>query len=208
CIKCAGLRELSWWITDYLQFREEAVSVALHGTLIRMLMAVSSAKGSWYWWLLLPNIFMSMLRPGLSGALSSVAIRWDLPIFTLPLNILVCLHVTYFYLQFQVDIQPNDHLHPPHDSMERLNIPQPTAALSKLMSLALPACTWPFCLSTLIFLFVSSEFPAICRPPLSGVSYPEANRLYHRRLQASEESSAPSAEQQPRRGRDDGQQRT
>jgi len=41
---------------------QEAVSVALHGTLIRMLMAVSSAKGSWYWWLLLPNIFMSMLR--------------------------------------------------------------------------------------------------------------------------------------------------
>lgn len=49
---------------------------------------------------------------------------------------------------------------------------------------ALPACTWPFCLSTFIFLLISSEIPAICRLPLSVVSYPEENRHYQRQLEA------------------------
>ncbi|KAF3848594.1 hypothetical protein F7725_015091 [Dissostichus mawsoni] len=69
-----------------------AISAGLHGyngTLVGMLMAVFSAKGSWYWWLLLPN-------PVVSSALSSVAGKWDLPIFTLPcpFNILLCLHLS------------------------------------------------------------------------------------------------------------------
>ncbi|XP_051269130.1 urea transporter 1-like [Dicentrarchus labrax] len=265
----------------------EAASAGLYGyngTLVGILMAVFSAKGSWYWWLLLPNVFMSMLCPVVSGALSSVASKWDLPIFTLPFNILVCLHVaamganhSYFP---EVDIQPNYHLPPPNDSIKSLNISQlflsvpvgvgqvygcdspwtgglillalllssPTicyhamlgsaagmlsglalaaphkdiysglwgynsalsciavggvfyvitwqthllaliCAISKLMSvLALPACTWPFCLSTLIFLLISSEIPAICRLPLSVVSYPEENRRYQRQLQASKKA--------------------
>lgn len=54
--------------------------------------------------------------------------------------------------------------------------------------LALPACTWPFCLSTLIFLLISSEIPAICRLPLSVVSYPEENWRYQRQLKASEKA--------------------
>lgn len=54
--------------------------------------------------------------------------------------------------------------------------------------LALPACTWPFCLSTLIFLLISSETPTICRLPLSVVSYPEENRHYQRQLKASEKA--------------------
>uniref|UniRef100_A0A8C9YUG1 Urea transporter n=1 Tax=Sander lucioperca TaxID=283035 RepID=A0A8C9YUG1_SANLU len=277
-----------------LGLNREAISAGLYGyngTLVGILMAVFSAKGSWYWWLLMPNMFMSMLCPVVSSALSSVAIKWDLPIFTLPFNILVCLHVAatganhpYFP---EVDIQPNDHLHPTNDSKESLNISQlflsvpvgvgqvygcdspwtgglillalllsspticfhamwgsaagtlsgfalaaphkdiysglwgynsalsciaiggvfyvltwqthllalicalfstyMTAAISKLMSvLALPACTWPFCLSTLIFLLISSEIPAICRLPLSVVSYPEKNRRYQRQLKASE----------------------
>lgn len=53
---------------------------------------------------------------------------------------------------------------------------------------ALPACTWPFCLSTLIFLLISSEIPAICRLPLSVVSYPEENRHYQRQLKTSEKA--------------------
>lgn len=42
----------------------EAISAGLYGyngTLVGLLMAVFSAKGSWYWWLLLPNVFTSML---------------------------------------------------------------------------------------------------------------------------------------------------
>lgn len=49
--------------TCHIHLRE-AVSMGLHGyngTLVGILMAVFSANGSWYWWLLLPNIFMSML---------------------------------------------------------------------------------------------------------------------------------------------------
>ncbi|XP_044030031.1 urea transporter 1-like isoform X2 [Siniperca chuatsi] len=276
----------------------EAISAGLYGyngTLVGILMAVFSAKGSWYWWLLLPNVFMSMLCPVVSSALSSVASKWDLPIFTLPFNILVCLHVAatganhpYFP---EVAFQPNYHLHPLNDSIKGFSISQlflsvpvgvgqvygcdspwtgglillalllsspticfhamlgsaagmlsglpcgtghalaaphkdiysglwgynsalsciaiggvfyvitwqthllalvcalfcayMTAAISKLMSvLALPACTWPFCLSTLIFLLISSEIPAICRLPLSVVSYPEENRRYQRQLKA------------------------
>uniref|UniRef100_A0A3P8U0P3 Urea transporter n=1 Tax=Amphiprion percula TaxID=161767 RepID=A0A3P8U0P3_AMPPE len=274
----------------------EAISVGFYGyngTLVGILIAVFSAKGSWYWWLFLPNVFMSMLCPVVSSALSSVASKWDLPIFTLPFNILVCLHIAatgaahpYFP---EVDIQPNNHLHHLNDSIQSLSIPQlflsvpvgvgqvygcdspwtgglillalllcsptlcfhamlgsaagmfaglalaashrdiytglwgynsalsciaiggvfyvitwqthllalicalfcayMTSATSKLMSvLALPACTWPFCLSTLIFLLISSEIPAICRLPLSVVSYPEENRRYRRQLKASEEA--------------------
>ncbi|XP_070707152.1 urea transporter 2-like [Pempheris klunzingeri] len=237
----------------------EAISVGLYGyngTLVGILMAVFSAKGDWYWWLLLPNVFMSMLCPLVSSALSSVASQWDLPILTLPFNILVCLHVAatgashpYFP---EVDMQPNYHLHPSNDSIKSLNVSllflsvpvgvgqvygcdspwtgglfllalllsSPTiclhamlgsaagmlsgvfyvitwqthllsliCAISKLMSvLALPACTWPFCLSTLIFLLISSEIRAICRLPLSVVAYPEENRRYQKQLKASEKA--------------------
>ncbi|XP_034458982.1 urea transporter 2-like isoform X3 [Hippoglossus hippoglossus] len=236
-------------------------------------------------------IFLGQSSPVVSSALSTVASKWDLPIFTLPFNILVCLHVAatganhpYFP---QVDIQPHNHQHPRNDSTESLNIFQlflsvpvgvgqvygcdspwtggvillglllsspticlhamvgsaagvltglalaaplwdiysglwgynsalsciavggvfyvitwqthllavicalfsayMTSATSRLMSvLALPACTWPFCLSTLIFLLVSSEIPAICRLPLSVVSYPEESLRNRRRLKASE----------------------
>ncbi|XP_034458980.1 urea transporter 2-like isoform X1 [Hippoglossus hippoglossus] len=278
----------------FLGQSREAISAGLYGyngALVGILMAVFSARGNWYWWLLLPNVFMSMLCPVVSSALSTVASKWDLPIFTLPFNILVCLHVAatganhpYFP---QVDIQPHNHQHPRNDSTESLNIFQlflsvpvgvgqvygcdspwtggvillglllsspticlhamvgsaagvltglalaaplwdiysglwgynsalsciavggvfyvitwqthllavicalfsayMTSATSRLMSvLALPACTWPFCLSTLIFLLVSSEIPAICRLPLSVVSYPEESLRNRRRLKASE----------------------
>lgn len=45
-------------------YLREAVSAGLYGyngALVGVLMAVFSAKGNWYWWLLLPNVFMSML---------------------------------------------------------------------------------------------------------------------------------------------------
>ncbi|XP_076614704.1 urea transporter 2-like [Chaetodon auriga] len=269
----------------------EAVSAGLYGyngTLVGMLMAVFSAKASWHWWLLLPNVFMSIMCPVVSSALSSLTSKLDLPIFTLPFNILVCLHLAatganhpYFP---EVDFQPI-HLNASNESLSIsqlfLSVPvgvgqvygchspwtgglillalllsSPTicfhamlgsaagmlsglalaaphkdiyaglwgynsalsciaiggvfyvltwqthllallcaffcaymsAAISKLMSaLALPACTWPFCLSALIFLLISSEIPAICRLPLSVVSYPEENRRYRQR-KASEKA--------------------
>lgn len=48
--------------------------------------------------------------PIVSSALASINSRWDLPVFTLPFNILVCLHMvaTGHYNQYfpQVLIQP------------------------------------------------------------------------------------------------------
>lgn len=42
----------------------DVISAGLYGyngTLVGILMAVFSAKGGWYWWLFLPNVFMTML---------------------------------------------------------------------------------------------------------------------------------------------------
>ncbi|NXC86782.1 UT2 protein, partial [Cercotrichas coryphoeus] len=57
------------------------------------------------------------------------------------------------------------------------------AALANALSvLGLPVCTWPFCLSALLFLLISSENPAIYRMPLCKVTHPEANRIYYLRM--------------------------
>uniref|UniRef100_A0A8C1Z6H2 Solute carrier family 14 member 2 n=1 Tax=Cyprinus carpio TaxID=7962 RepID=A0A8C1Z6H2_CYPCA len=68
-----------------------------------------------YWWLLLPNIFMSMACPIVSSALASINSRWDLPVFTLPFNILVCLHMVatghYNHHFPQVLFQPRTSMH-------------------------------------------------------------------------------------------------
>uniref|UniRef100_A0A8D0D2J2 Urea transporter n=1 Tax=Sander lucioperca TaxID=283035 RepID=A0A8D0D2J2_SANLU len=230
--------------------RSDSGLYGYNGTLVGILMAVFSAKGSWYWWLLMPNMFMSMLCPVVSSALSSVAIKWDLPIFTLPFNILVCLHVAatganhpYFpevhslkifthsksiqwlyctsFLNLPVGVgqvygcdspwtgglillalllsSPTICFHAMWGSAAGFALAAPhkdiysglwgyNSALSciaiggvfyvltwqthllalicalfstYMTALALPACTWPFCLSTLIFLLISSEIPLV-----------------------------------------------
>ncbi|XP_031659235.1 urea transporter 2 [Oncorhynchus kisutch] len=222
--------------------------------------------------------------PIVSSALGSVFSKWDLPVFTLPFNILVCLHMAamgsnhpYFP---EVLVQPKSSLHLNTTLAER-SIPQllmavpvgvgqvygcdcpwtggifiialllssPTIcmhavlgsivgvvsglvlaaphediysglwgynsclsciaiggvfyaltwqshllaitcaffcaymglAISNLMSVfGLPACTWPFCLSALTFLLITTESRAIHRLPLSAVTYPEENRRYNK----------------------------
>uniref|UniRef100_A0A8C4RZD4 Urea transporter n=1 Tax=Erpetoichthys calabaricus TaxID=27687 RepID=A0A8C4RZD4_ERPCA len=79
-----------------LQQNRGAIAAGLYGyngILVGLLMAVFSEKGDWYWWLLFPNIFMSMACPIVSSALASINSKWGLPVFTLPFNILVCLHM-------------------------------------------------------------------------------------------------------------------
>ncbi|XP_032943661.1 urea transporter 2 isoform X2 [Rhinolophus ferrumequinum] len=54
------------------------------------------------------------------------------------------------------------------------------AALANMFSVfGLPPCTWPFCLSALTFLLLTTNNPAIYKLPLSKVTYPEANRIYY-----------------------------
>nr|BAC53976.1 gill urea transporter [Anguilla japonica] len=261
-----------------------------NGILVGLLMAVFSAKGDWYWWLLLPNIFMSMACPIVSSALASINSRWDLPVFTLPFNILVCLHMVatghYNHHFPQVLIQPRSSL--PNITwsevdvaklfravpvgigqvygcdnpwtggifMISLFISSPItfahatigsavgmvsglalaapfeaiyfglwgyncvlaciavggmfyaltwqthllaiacaffcaylgSAIANVMStFGLPACTWPFCLSALTFLLITTETKTIFKLPLAKVTYPEKNLCYFWNLKKAEE---------------------
>ncbi|KFO98040.1 Urea transporter 2, partial [Calypte anna] len=73
-----------------------AIASGLHGyngVLVGLLMAVFSAKGDYYWWLLLPVALASMVCPVLSSALGSVFSKWDLPVFTLPFNMALTLYL-------------------------------------------------------------------------------------------------------------------
>ncbi|XP_042530954.1 urea transporter 1 isoform X1 [Dipodomys spectabilis] len=54
------------------------------------------------------------------------------------------------------------------------------ASMTHLMAMArLPACTWSFCLATLLFLLLTTKNPNIYRMPLSKVTYPEENRIFY-----------------------------
>ncbi|NXA99703.1 UT2 protein, partial [Cnemophilus loriae] len=72
------------------------------------------------------------------------------------------------------------------------------AALANALSvLGLPVCTWPFCLSALLFLLITSENPAIYKMPLCKVTQPEANRIYYLRMRRR--ASESSREEQKRK---------
>ncbi|XP_075826917.1 urea transporter 2 [Microtus pennsylvanicus] len=64
-----------------------------NGMLVGLLVAVYSEKLDYYWWLLLPVTFASMACPVISSALSSIFTKWDVPIFTLPFNIVLTLYL-------------------------------------------------------------------------------------------------------------------
>ncbi|RXN21180.1 urea transporter 2-like protein [Labeo rohita] len=205
-----------------------------NGILVGLLMAVFSNAGDWYWWLLLPNIFMSMACPIVSSALASINSRWDLPVFTLPFNILVCLHMVatghYNHHFPQVLFQPRKSMHNLTWSeleYSKLFCSIPVgigqniyfglwgyncvlaciaiggmfyaltwqthllavacaffcaylgSAIANVMStFGLPACTWPFCLSALTFLLITTEIKNIHKLPLAKVTYPEKNLIY------------------------------
>ncbi|XP_018423775.1 PREDICTED: urea transporter 1 [Nanorana parkeri] len=265
-----------------------AIAAGLHGysaMLVGLLIAVFSAKGDWYGWLLFPVAVMSMICPILSSALGSIFSKWDLPVFTLPFNIAVCLHlaatgphnVFFPTVNFHpttatpniswsdVDIQmllksvpvgvgqvygcdnpwsggmmlvglfissPIICMHAAIGSamgmIAGLSIAAPFnmiyfglwgynsvlgciavggmfyaltwqthllaiacallcayvgAALANVMAVVgLPSCTWPFCLTTLTFVVMTTKNPGIYKLPLSKVTYPEANRIYYLNL--------------------------
>uniref|UniRef100_A0A8C9L0Q8 Urea transporter n=1 Tax=Panthera tigris altaica TaxID=74533 RepID=A0A8C9L0Q8_PANTA len=53
-------------------------------------------------------------------------------------------------------------------------------SLSHMMAVAgLPACTWPFCLATLLFLLLTTKNANMYRMPLGKVTYPEENRIFY-----------------------------
>ncbi|POI29131.1 hypothetical protein CIB84_007119, partial [Bambusicola thoracicus] len=79
-----------------LSQERSAIAAGLHGyngILVGLLMAVYSDKGDYYWWLLPPVAVISTACPVLSSALGSIFSKWDLPVFTLPFNIVVTLYL-------------------------------------------------------------------------------------------------------------------
>ncbi|XP_012684003.2 urea transporter 2 isoform X2 [Clupea harengus] len=277
-----------------LQQNRGAIAAGLYGyngILVGLLMAVFSNAGDWYWWLLLPNIFLSMACPIVSSALASINSRWDLPVFTLPFNILVCLHMVatghYNHHFPQVLIQPRSSL--PNITWSEVDVAKlfqsiPVgigqvygcdnpwtggifiislfisspitcahaiigstvgmlsglalaapfesiyfglwgyncvlaciaiggmfyaltwqvhllaitcaffcaylgSATANLMSnFGLPACTWPFCLSALTFLLMTTETNTIYKLPLAKVTYPEKNLHYFWKMKKAEKA--------------------
>lgn len=275
-----------------LQQSRGAIAAGLYGyngILVGLLMAVFSNKGDWYWWLLLPNIFMSMMCPIVSSALASINSRWDLPVFTLPFNILVCLHMVatghYNHHFPQVLIQPRSELANitwAEIDLSKLFMSVPVgigqvygcdnpwtggifiislfisspitcvhavlgsavgmvsglalaapfgdiyfglwgyncvlaciaiggmfyaltwqvhllaitcaffcaylgSAIANIMStFGLPACTWPFCLSALTFLLITTGTNKIFKLPLAKVTYPEKNLCYFKKHKKQE----------------------
>ncbi|XP_078203968.1 urea transporter 1-like isoform X2 [Callithrix jacchus] len=52
--------------------------------------------------------------------------------------------------------------------------------MANLMAgIGLPACTWPFCLATILFLIVTTKNSNIYKMPLSKVTYPEENCIFY-----------------------------
>ncbi|XP_072715743.1 LOW QUALITY PROTEIN: urea transporter 2-like [Ciconia boyciana] len=64
-----------------------------NGVLVGLLMAVFSAKGDYHWWLLLPVALVSVWPPVFTSALGSVFCKWDLPVFSLPFNLVLTLYL-------------------------------------------------------------------------------------------------------------------
>ncbi|MED6284374.1 hypothetical protein CHARACLAT_018681 [Characodon lateralis] len=288
----------------FLQQSRGAIAAGLYGyngILVGLLMAVFSNAGDWYWWLLLPNIFMSMMCPIVSSALASINSRWDLPVFTLPFNILVCLHMVatghYNHHFPQVLIQPRSEL--PNITWSEINVAKlfrsvPVgigqvygcdnpwtggifiislfisspitcahavlgsavgmvsglalsapfediyfglwgyncvlaciaiggmfyaltwrvhllaitcalfcaylgSAIANVMSrFGLPACTWPFCLSALTFLLLTTGTKAIFKLPLAKVTYPEKNLAFYWRMIKQEKAEKAEKERKER----------
>ncbi|KAF7687340.1 hypothetical protein HF521_014568 [Silurus meridionalis] len=247
--------------------QNRAIAAGLYGyngILVGLLMAVFSNAGDWYWWLLLPNIFMSMACPIVSSALASINSQWDLPVFTLPFNILVCLHMVatgHYNLHFPqlfrsipVGIgqvygcdnpwtggifivalfisSPITCVHAVIGSaigmVSGLALAAPFQSIYfglwgyncvlaciavggmfyaltwqvHLLSIAcgffcaylgsaignvmatfgLPACTWPFCLSALTFLLITTDTKTIYKLPLATVTYPEKNLMFYSKM--------------------------
>lgn len=288
-----------------LQQNRGAIAAGLYGyngILVGLLMAVFSNKGDWYWWLLLPNTFMSMMCPIVSSALASINSRWDLPVFTLPFNILVCLHMVatghYNHHFPQVLIQPRSELANitwAEIDLSKLFMSVPVgigqvygcdnpwtggifiialfisspitcfhavlgsaagmvsglalaapfgdiyfglwgyncvlaciaiggmfyaltwqvhllaltcaffcaylgSAIANVMStFGLPACTWPFCLSALTFLLITTGTNKIFKLPLAKVTYPEKNLCYfkkHKKQEKMEKENKEKEEQE------------
>lgn len=73
-----------------------------------------------------------------------------------------------------------------------------------VLQFGLPACTWPFCLSALTFLLLTTGIKRIFKLPLAKVTYPEKNLGFFWKLKKQEKME--KAEKQ-RKEKEEQQQR-
>uniref|UniRef100_A0A452I678 Urea transporter n=1 Tax=Gopherus agassizii TaxID=38772 RepID=A0A452I678_9SAUR len=70
------------------------------------------------------------------------------------------------------------------------------AALANSLSVfGIPACTWPFCFSTFLFLLLTTDNSAIYKLPLCKVTYPEANRVYYLAVERNRKATVMTKQQ-------------
>lgn len=63
----------------------------------------------------------------------------------------------------------------------------------------LPACTWPFCLSALTFLLLTTETNKIFKLPLAKVNYPEKNLGFYWKMKRQEKAEKEWLEKEKQR---------
>lgn len=63
----------------------------------------------------------------------------------------------------------------------------------------LPACTWPFCLSALTFLLLTTETNKIFKLPLAKVNYPEKNLGFYWKMKRQEKAEKERLEKEKQR---------
>lgn len=63
----------------------------------------------------------------------------------------------------------------------------------------LPACTWPFCLSALTFLLLTTETNKIFKLPLAKVTYPEKNLGFYWKMKRQEKAEKERLEKEKQR---------
>lgn len=63
----------------------------------------------------------------------------------------------------------------------------------------LPACTWPFCLSALTFLLLTTETNKIFKLPLAKVNFPEKNLGFYWKMKRQEKAEKERLEKEKRR---------
>lgn len=63
----------------------------------------------------------------------------------------------------------------------------------------LPACTWPFCLSALTFLLLTTETNKIFKLPLAKVNYPEKNLGFYWKMKRQEKAEKKQLEKEKQR---------
>lgn len=61
------------------------------------------------------------------------------------------------------------------------------------MQFGLPACTWPFCLSALTFLLLTTGTNKIFKLPLAKVTYPEKNLTFYWKMKKNEKAEKAKA---------------